>query len=102
MPDPDQSQIKILGALAPSSLRWARLAIRRIDWELRPGAMGPLTRLRPRVINALTYKKTGEGDRTGLVPFCFLRSKRDEHSSGLPVVIGQGHNLGTFLEHPPQ
>jgi hypothetical protein len=49
-------------------------------------------------MKALTYKKTGEGDRTGLVPSVSFLRKGDEQSSGLThIVIGQGHNLRTFF-----
>ena len=46
------------------ALRWAKRAIRRIDWELRLGACGPLTALLNWRIGALAYK-TERGRREG-------------------------------------
>src|SRR5436190_14412207 len=67
------------------------------------GQVLPLTLMPSCARNALTYK-TGEETELALVPFCFPRSKMGEET--LPgrghESIGCRHNLGTFLEHPPQ
>src|SRR5213076_2175183 len=42
--------------LSALTLRWARPAIRRFDWELRPGAWGQLTALLSWPIATLAYR----------------------------------------------
>src|SRR6266496_4849119 len=58
------------------ALRWAKPAIRRLDWELWPGAFGLLTAMPTYAYHALTYQKTDEGDRVGLAPpVSFVRNE---------------------------
>src|SRR5438876_592266 len=62
-------------------LRWAKPAIRRFDWELWPGACGPLTMPPTGSIDALAYRnERGRQDR--LYASCFLRSKRGKQMPG--------------------
>src|SRR5207249_32291 len=58
-----------------------RPAIRRFDWELWPGACGPLTTPPTCSIDALAYRnERGRQDR--LYASCFLRSKRGKQMPG--------------------
>jgi len=68
-------------ALERHDLRWAKPAIRRFDWELWPGACGPLTMPPTGSIDALAYRnERGRQDR--LYASCFLRSKRGKQMPG--------------------
>ena len=80
------------------ALRWAKRAIRRLDWELRSGACEPLTALSSWRIAALAYK-TERGRREGhRSPVSFVRKQGSRRAGS----IGLRHNLRTILEHPPQ
>src|SRR5438128_9402596 len=58
-----------------ASLRWASQQSGGLDWELWPGAYGPLTTPRTGSMGALAYRnERGRQDR--LYASCFLRSKR--------------------------
>ena len=85
-------------------LRWASQQSGRFDWDLRPGAAAHLTPVPAWAMNALTYK-TGEGDRTGHLPSCFLRSKRGTEHNSL-AAPRWAHDITSerfenILEHPP-
>jgi hypothetical protein len=70
---------------------------RRLEWELRSGAV--LTPARGRIITLLTQDKTSEGDRTGSYCHpCFLRFKR----RGVTPAADITSERITILEHPPQ
>ena len=63
------------------ALRWARRAIRRIDWELRPGASEPLTALLSWPIAALAYKnRARETGRATGSPVSFVRKQGSQPS----------------------
>jgi hypothetical protein len=80
------------------SLRWAKPAIRGLDWELWPGARGQLTAPPTYRIDALAYKK-GRGRQDRPWAPCFLRSKKGKQVRGAErVTIGRSHNLGTSKE----
>src|SRR6266550_6415976 len=85
-------------ALERHDLRWAKPAIRRFDWELWPGACGPLTMPPTGSIDALAYRnERGRQDR--LYASCFLRSKRGKQMPGEDSAsVGRSHNLGTSEE----
>ena len=78
MPLPDAEQNSWRSS-APS-LRWAKPAIRRLDWELWPGACGQLTTPPACGIDALAYRNE-RGRQDGIYAPCFLRSKKGEASA---------------------
>src|SRR5437764_9464986 len=78
-----------------AALRWAKPAIRRFDWELRPGAQ--LTARLSCLTHAPTYR-SGARETGPALASCFLRSQREGSES--TVDEPQTNNLGTTLEHP--
>jgi hypothetical protein len=69
----------------PHGLRWAKPAIRALEWELRSGA---LTSVPSGRMDNSTYK-TSEGNRTGPGPSGFLRSKAASRASAARTPPGQ-------------
>ena len=89
-----------LWRISAASLRWAKRAIRRIDWELRPGAWGQLTALLSGRIGALAYR-TERGRREG-PPALLFPSFANNGQQAEQSRLARNHNLETTLEHPPQ